>query len=115
MEPRPAGSLGFLQVDRAVLHDGRVARDTLPRHRHAGAGAHVELPAVERTDHDLALDPAVAEATALMRAVVADGQDLGAAPIDAHIVPVHAEEHALAGWQLRQRQDLHAGHPYLPR
>src|SRR6266545_3203930 len=41
---------------------------------------------------DIALDPAIAEIAALMRALVADREDLVAAPVEDHVLAVHRDE-----------------------
>src|SRR4029453_4295837 len=84
--PRAPSSLRALQIDGAVLHADRVSGHGLAGDGHAHARAEVELPAVQRTAQDVALDPAVAEIAALVRALVADGEDLVAAPVEDHVL-----------------------------
>src|SRR5258708_87789 len=108
------GSSRLLDVDRAVRDGGGIARDVLAGHRHAGARAHVELPAVDRADHDVALHPACAEAPALVRAVVADGQHLVAAAKERDVLAVDGDERALPRDELGGVGDLHAGHGTSP-
>src|SRR5687768_8058875 len=90
-----APSLHRLEIDGAALHADRVPRHALTRDGHADARAEVELPAVQGTAQDIALDPAIAEIAALMRALVADREDLVGAPVEDHILTVHRHE----GWR----------------
>src|SRR5262245_52539263 len=77
-----------LQIDDAGLHRHREAGHRFAGHRHAGARAQVDLPAVGRADDDLALDDAVAEAPALMRTLVAYGEDLVVAAEERDVLAV---------------------------
>ena len=55
------------------------------------AGALAAGPALAVALH-VALDPAVAEIAALVRALVADGEDLVQAPVEDHVLTVHRHE-----------------------
>src|SRR5262249_18012565 len=109
----PAGrspSCALLEVDRAVLHGDDEARHRLARHRHAGTGAQVELPAVERARDDVALDGSVAEIAAGVRALVADGEDLVAAAEQHHVEAVHHRQLYGAFGEGRQVEHFYARH-----
>src|SRR5713101_5608119 len=87
------------------------ARHRLAGDGHAGARGQVELPAVKRAGHDGALDEAVGEVAALMRAGIADGEDLVAAVEERHVLALDAHQRSLPGRERGQVQHLHAGHP----
>src|SRR5215470_14780131 len=78
--------------------------------RHARAGAQVELPAVKRACDDVALDGAVAEIAAGVRALVTDGEDLVAAAEERYVEAVHHRQLYGAVGESREVEHLHSRH-----